>query len=168
MHAKETENSAALATWSLDREIVLARVINAPRELVFAAWSDARHLPQWFGPAGFKIETHEIDVRVGGRWRFDMIAPNGTLYPNRMTFRRIEAPMLIEFDHGSDKDDDAGMFRVTITFDQQSDGKTVVTLRQLHPTKAQRDAGIGFGAVEFGYQTLDKLAHHAESVMARG
>jgi len=63
----------------MDREIVLARVINAPRELVFAAWSDAQHLPQWFGPAGFKIETHEIDVRVGGRWRFDMIAPDGLM-----------------------------------------------------------------------------------------
>ncbi len=47
-----------------------------------------------------------------------------------------------------------------VTFDSQSDGKTVVTLRQLHPTKAQRDAGIGFGAVEYGYQTLDKLAAH--------
>ncbi len=54
MHAKEPGNSDALSTWSMDREIVLARVINAPRELVFAAWSDAQHLPQWFGPAGFK------------------------------------------------------------------------------------------------------------------
>jgi hypothetical protein len=45
---------------------------------------------------------------------------------------------------------------------EQSDGKTVITLRQLHPTKAQRDAGIGFGAVEFGYQTLEKLAQHVE------
>lgn len=47
-----------------------------------------------------------------------------------------------------------------MTFDAQSDGKTVLTLRQLHPTKAQRDAGVGFGAVEFGYQTLGKLARH--------
>lgn len=154
-----------LSTWSLDREIVLSRVVNARRELVFAAWSDARHLPQWFGPAGFKLETWEIDVRVGGRWRFEMLAPNGTRYSNRMTFRRIDAPSLIEFDHGKDTDDDAGRFRTTVTFDQQSDGKTVVTLRQLHPTKAQRDAGIGFGAVEFGYQTLDKLARHAETAM---
>ena len=53
-----------------------------------------------------------------------------------------------------------GKFRVTITFDEQADKKTVVTLRQLHPTKAQRDAGIGFGAVELGYQTLDKLAEY--------
>ena len=49
---------------------------------------------------------------------------------------------------------------VTVTFDAQSDGKTVLTMRQLHPTKEQRDAGIGFGAVEFGYQTLGKLARH--------
>ena len=47
-----------------------------------------------------------------------------------------------------------------ITFDEQSDKKTVVTMRQLHPTKEQRDAGIGFGAVELGYTTLDKLAEH--------
>lgn len=77
-----------------------------------------------------------------------------------MVFLKIDAPRLLEMDHGSDKDDDPGKFRVIITFDEQSDGKTVVTLRQLHPTKQQRDATIGFGAVEFGYQTLEKLAQH--------
>jgi uncharacterized protein YndB with AHSA1/START domain len=71
---------------------------------------------------------------------------------NRMKFRRIERPTLIEFDHGVDSDDDPGRFRTTITFDEQGDSKTVITLRQLHPTKAKRDAGIGFGAVEYGYQ----------------
>jgi uncharacterized protein YndB with AHSA1/START domain len=55
---------------------------------------------------------------------------------------------------------------MTITFDEQSDGKTVITLRQLHPTKARRDATIGFGAVEYGYQTLEKLARHVESLRA--
>ncbi|MEP7046740.1 MAG: ATPase, partial [Ilumatobacteraceae bacterium] len=49
---------------------------------------------------------------------------------------------------------------VTIILDEQADGKTVLTLRQLHPTVEQRDAGIGFGAVELGLQTLQKLAHH--------
>jgi uncharacterized protein YndB with AHSA1/START domain len=166
MPGNASQDDEPLATWSLDREIVLSRVINAPRELVFSAWTDPRHLPQWFGPAGFRIETRSIDIRVGGEWRFDMIAPNGTRYTNRMHFRRIERPSLIAFDHGTDKDNDPGIFRTTITFDAQSDGRTVITLRQLHPTKAQRDAGIGFGAVEFGYQTLDKLAQHVESGMA--
>ena len=63
-------------------------------------------------------------------------------------------------DHGSDADDDPARFRVTIVLDEQADGKTVLTLRQLHPTVEQRDAGIGFGAVELGLQTLRKLAHH--------
>jgi uncharacterized protein YndB with AHSA1/START domain len=154
-----------LSQWALDREIVLSRVINARREVVFSAWTDANHLPKWFGPADFGIETKEIDIRVGGLWRFDMIAPDGRRYPNLMQFRRIEPPALIEIDHGADEND-PGRFRMTVTFDEQSDGKTVITLRQLHPTKAQRDAGIGFGAVEYGYQTLEKLARHAESLRA--
>ena len=153
----------ALAQWDIEREIVLSRVINAKREYVFAAWTNPSHLPRWFGPAGFAVETKEIDIRVGGVWRFEMIAPAGQRFPSRMQFRRIEPPRLIEFDHGADADGDPARFRTTITFDEQSDGKTVVTLRQLHPTKAQRDDKIGFGAVEYGYQTLHKLAAHVES-----
>lgn len=150
--------------WALDREIVLSRVVAAPRDLVFRAWTDPQHLPRWFGPEGFKVETQEIDVRVGGRWRFVFTGPDGTRYDNRMVFLKIEAPRLLEMDHGSDKDDDPGKFRVIVTFDEQSNGKTVVTLRQLHPTSAQREAVIRFGAVEFGNQTLDKLALHVATM----
>jgi uncharacterized protein YndB with AHSA1/START domain len=147
------------AAWPLDREIVLSRVIDAPRELVFDAWTDPEQLGSWFGPKGLTIETHEIDIRVGGVWRFDMVGW-GTRYDNRMTFLRIDRPRLIEVDHGPDKDDDPRKFRMLVTFDEQTAGKTVLTLRQMHPTRAARDAGVGFGAVEFGYQTLDKLAGH--------
>lgn len=161
-----SSTNTALAQWALDREIVLSRVISARRDVVFSAWADAKYLPNWFGPAGFEIETKEIDIRVGGLWRFDMIAPDGQRFTNRMKFRRIERPTLIEFDHGVDSDDDPGRFRTTITFDEQGNSKTVITLRQLHPTKAKRDAGIGFGAVEYGYQTLEKLARHVESLRA--
>ena len=131
-----------------------------PRELVFRAWTDPQHIPKWFGPSGFSCTTHEIDIRVGGRWRFEMRAPDGTIYPNRMVFLEIDSPKLIVLDHGHDIDDDPTRFRVTLMFDEQTDKKTIVTLRQLHPNKAQRDAGIGFGTVELGYQTLDKLAEH--------
>lgn len=147
-------------TWSLDREIVLSRVIAAPRERVFKAWTDPAQIVQWFGPDGFKVESLECDIRPGGRWRFVYTGPDGTRWDNRMVFLRIEAPLLIEMEHGSDKDDDPARFHVIVTFDEQSDGKTVLTMRQLHPTKEQRDAGIGFGAVEYGYQTLGKLARH--------
>ncbi len=157
--------------WSLDREIVLSRVFEAPRELVFAAWTKEEHLTQWFGPKGFTTKTHECDVRIGGRWRFDMIAPDGKVFGNRMVFLEIKAPELLVFDHGSDKDDDEHRFRVTITFDEQTDSRsfgvvagTVVTMRQLHPTKEQRDAGIAFGAVQIGYTTLDKLGEHLRRI----
>lgn len=151
---------SAWAAWPLDREIVLARVIDAPREEVFDAWADPEQIVTWFGPQGMTIETHEIAVREGGVWRFDMIRPDGFRWDNRMTFLRIDRPRLIEVDHGPDKDNDPNTFRTLITFEEQSNGKTVLTLRQMHPTRAQRDRGVGFGAVEFGYQTLDKLAAH--------
>jgi uncharacterized protein YndB with AHSA1/START domain len=146
--------------WALDREIVLTRVFDAPRELVFEAWTNPEHLPRWFGPKGFTLTTQEIDIRVGGRWRFVFQGPDGTTYDNRMVFLEVKRPELLLFDHGSDRDDDPGKFRVTVTFDEQSNGKTVVTLRQLHPTKEQRQQKVAFGAVEYGLQTLDKLAAH--------
>ena len=146
--------------WALDREAVIARVYDAPRELVFEAWTKPEHIVRWFGPHGFEVTTHEIDIRVGGRWRFDFRGPDGTVWGNRMVFEKIERPSLLVFEHGSDIDDDPGRFLVTVTFDEQSNGKTVVTLRQLHPTAEQRAHVIGFGAVELGFQTLDKLAAH--------
>jgi len=153
-------NADPRPNWAIDREIVLSRVLAAPRERVFQAWTDPAQITQWFGPDGFTVESLECDIRPGGRWRFIYTGPDGTRYDNRMVFLRVEAPFLIEMEHGSDKDDDPARFHVIVTFDSQSDGKTVLTLRQLHPTREQREATIGFGAVEFGYQTLDHLARH--------
>lgn len=146
------------ADWPIDREIVFGRVIDAPRDMVFAAWTDPEQIQKWFGPEGMTIETHEIDLRPGGVWRFDMIASDGSRYSNRMVFLRIEGPTLLEIEHGADQDNDPGRFRMLVTFDEQSDGKSVLTLRQMHPSKEQRQRTIGFGAVEYGWQTLEKLA----------
>ncbi len=60
-------------TWSLDREIVLVKVLKHKREKVFAAWMDPHALAQWYGPSGLSIENHEADIREGGVWRFDMV-----------------------------------------------------------------------------------------------
>ena len=150
--------------WPLDREIVLGRIIDAPRNVVYAAWTDPDQIQEWFGPAGMVIETKEIDLKPGGVWRFDMVARDGTRYSNRMVFVRMEAPALIEVEHGSDQENDPGRFRMLLTFDEQSDGKTVLTLRQMHPSKERRAWAIGFGAVEYGGQTLEKLALHVAKV----
>jgi uncharacterized protein YndB with AHSA1/START domain len=153
------------ANGQLEREIVLSRVIDAPRDLVYRAWIEPGRMFQWFGPKGYRCEVRQQgEARVGAVWRFDMVAPNGQRFDNRMTFLEIIPNEKLVLDHGSDQDDDPNRFHVTITFDQQSDGKTVLTLRQLHPSKTQRDATIGFGAVELGYQTLDKLAEYLAKV----
>ena len=148
-------------TWALDREIVLTRVLDHPRAKVFAAWTDPAALETWYGPAGLAIETREADIRPGGVWRFDMV---GTFegkeqrFDNHMQFLEIVPEERIVVDYGTSDPADPDRFRMTVTFDAQGDGKTVLTLRQLHPTAARRQAVIGFGAVEYGFQTLDGLA----------
>src|SRR3954464_11037468 len=147
-------------TSALDREIVLVRVLDATREAVFAAWTRADAFCQWFGPDGFTCTVREMDVRPGGRARFDMVSGDGTVYTNRFGYLDVVPGERLVLDHGSDIDDDPARFRVTITLDEQADGKTVLTLRQLRPTVEQRNAKIGFGAVELGLQTMHKLARH--------
>ncbi|MEZ5179837.1 MAG: SRPBCC family protein [Acidimicrobiales bacterium] len=148
------------ADWSLDREIVLVRVLAASRDAVFAAWTDADAFCDWFGPEGFSCTVREMDPRPGGRARFDMVAPDGTVYTNRFDYLEVVPGERLVLDHGSDVDDDPDRFRVTITLDEQADGKTILTLRQLHPTAERRSVAIGFGAVELGLQTMAKLARH--------
>ncbi len=142
----------------IQREIVLTRVYDAPKKLVFSAFTEQGALDQWFGPNGFTSTTEEFSFKVGGLWRFKFTAPDGTVYGNRIEYKEISPYDRLAFHHGADKDDDPNRFYVTITFDEQQNKKTVLTLRQLHPSKGRRDAGIGFGAVEFGFQTLEKLA----------
>lgn len=149
-----------LPAWPLDREVVVVKAINHSRAKVFAAWMDPSALEQWFGPAGFTIETHEADLRVGGVWRFDMVGNfegEQRRFSNLMRFLEIVPNKRISVDYGTPEADDPHRFRMTITFDEQADGKSVITLRQLHPSRERRDEVIGFGAVEYGLQTLDKL-----------
>ena len=147
-------------TWSLDREVVLVRVLGAAPDAVFEAWTDPVGFCDWFGPDGFSCTVRDMDVRVGGRASFDMIAPDGSVYTNRFQYLEVVPGERLVFLHSSDVDDDPAAFRVTLTFDAQGDGKTVFTLRQLHPTAERRAEVIGFGAVELGLQTLAKLARH--------
>lgn len=145
---------------AIDREIVLSRVLDAPRALVWEAWTRPEHLVEWFCPKDYTATTQEIDVRVGGRWRFEYVGRDGRRWSNRVVFLELRAPERVVFEHGSDVDDDPGRFRVTVTFDEQKNGKTVLTMRTLLATKEQRAEKIAFGAVEIGYGTLDNLAEH--------
>jgi uncharacterized protein YndB with AHSA1/START domain len=156
-----TTSSPTLAgTQPSDREIVLSRVFRAPRELVWRAWTEAEQVGRWFGPDGFSITTHEMDVRPGGVWRFTMHGPDGAVYPNRVTYREVERPDRLVYDHDDDGASEQS-FVVTVTFEAEGEG-TRATMRMLFPTPEARDATVRFGAVELGKQTLRKLGELVE------
>ncbi|MDB6041454.1 MAG: hypothetical protein JWM63_5 [Gammaproteobacteria bacterium] len=141
-----------------DREIVIERLLNAPRELVFEAWLDVKHLHQWWGPTGFTTTTTEIDVRSGGVWRFIMHGPNGMDFNNRIDFVEVVKPERIVYEHG--EDGAPGQFYVTVTFANQG-GKTRLTMRSVFASAADRDKVVKeYGAIEGGNQTLDRLAEY--------
>jgi uncharacterized protein YndB with AHSA1/START domain len=147
----------ASASSTADRELVITRTINAPRELVFAAFSDPQHISQWWGPNGFTTSTANMDARVGGNWRFTMHGPDGTDYPNFITYTEIVKPERICYDHG--EDETATLFSVVITFDAVG-AKTALTMRMLCQSAEQLEGMKKFGAVEGGQQTLERLENY--------
>jgi uncharacterized protein YndB with AHSA1/START domain len=144
-----------------DRTIVTTRTFDAPRELVFAAWTDPKHLGQWWGPDGFTTTTRAIDVRVGGVWRFVMHGPDGRDYENRITFLEIVRPQRLVYSHGGgDENMEPVSFRTTVTFEDIG-GKTRLTMHALFPTAAERErVASEHGAVEGAQQHLARLAAH--------
>src|SRR5688572_2241673 len=111
-----------------DREIVIERVIDAPRELVFEAWTDPTHMTHWWGPRRFTTTTHRMDVRPGGAWRFVMHGPDGRDYQNRIVYREVVTPERLVYDHGGGDDVEPVSFHTTVTFEEYG-GKTRITLR---------------------------------------
>jgi uncharacterized protein YndB with AHSA1/START domain len=149
---EDTDMTIALDS---SRTIEIDRLIAAPQDLVFRMLTEANHLDQWWGPDGFKTETHEMDFSVGGLWRYTMHGPDGKDWPNWIRYKEISPPGHIFYDHGGESGEPAH-FEGSITLKAEGD-KTRITLTLLFPTTAARDATIEFGAVEGGRQTLARL-----------
>jgi uncharacterized protein YndB with AHSA1/START domain len=150
-------------TETADREIVMSRVLDAPRELVWRAYTEAEHVAQWWGPDGFTNTIHEMEVRPGGVWRFMMHGPDGTDYPNRIDFIEVKKPERLVFWHGDDVPGSPPSFQTTVTFEDIG-GKTRLTMRLLFETKEARDRTGDFGAIEGGKQTLARLAAYLKTM----
>ena len=147
-----------------DREILITRVFDAPRELVFDAFLDAEHIGEWWGPAGFRITTHSMDARPGGEWRFVMHGPDGADYPNRIVYRRIERPHLLVYAHLDESGRD--FFETTATF-VEHEGKTRLEFLGVFPTREVREHAVRhFDAIEGGVQNLTRLANYLEDATA--
>jgi uncharacterized protein YndB with AHSA1/START domain len=146
------------------RSIIATRVFDAPRELVFAAFTEAKHLAQWWGPAGFTTPTSAIDVRAGGVWRFVMHGPDGRDYQNRITYDEIVKPERLVYHHGGGDDVEPVQFQVTATFDDLG-GKTRLTMTMVFPSAAERDRTIAeYGADKGLAQTLGRLEEYVATM----
>lgn len=140
-----------------EREIVISHDINASRELVFEAFTEVRHLSQWWGPQGFTTTTRAFEFRVHGVWDFVMHGPDGKDYQEWITWTAIDPPERIAMLHGEYRGD-PNAFESVLTF--VADGAvTRIEMRTVFPTKELRDEAIEkHGAIEGGRQTLSNLA----------
>jgi uncharacterized protein YndB with AHSA1/START domain len=140
-----------------DRELMVSRLIEGPRDVVFEACTEVQHLSRWWGPDGFTTTTRTFEFSEGGVWEFTMHGPDGTDYPNWIQWMEIRPPDVIVLRHGEGPDDPE-QFSSTFIFEERTDG-TRVTLRSEFKTKALRDrAAEEYGAIEGANQTLDSLA----------
>lgn len=140
-----------------DREVVISRIISAPRELVFEAFTQVRHLSRWWGPEGFSTTTRSFEFRVGAAWDFVMHGPDGTDYQEWITWREIVPPERIALLHGESRDD-PNSFESLLIFEPAGD-ETRLVMRTLFRTKQLRDEAVEkYHAIEGGQQTLRNLA----------
>jgi uncharacterized protein YndB with AHSA1/START domain len=150
-----------------DREIVISRVVDAPRELVFEAFTEVRHLSQWWGPEGFTTTTRAFDFRVGGAWEFVMHGPDGTYYPEWISWTEIDPPERIALLHGEYRDD-PNAFDSVLTF-ESAGAATRIEMNTVFPTKELRDEAVEkYHAIEGGQQTLGNLAAYVAELIRRG
>ena len=162
-----TGRGAPAQSATADREIVISRVIGAPRELLFEAFTEVRHLSRWWGPEGFTTTTRAFEFRVGGEWDFVLHGPDGTDYQEWISWTEIAPPERIALLHGESRGD-PNAFESVITF--APDGAaTRIEMRTVFPTKQLRDEAVEkFHAIEGGQQTLSNLAAYVAEIVRKG
>ena len=164
MATASSGGEAARAT--ADREIVISRVIGAPPELVFEAFTRVRHLSRWWGPEGFTTTTRSFEFRVGGEWDFVMHGPDGTDYQEWITWREIVPPERIALLHGESRDD-PNAFESVLTFEPAGE-QTRIVMRAVFRTKELRGEAVEkYHAIEGGEQTLRNLAAYVAELTRR-
>lgn len=152
---------------TVDREISITRTFQAPRELVFEAWTNPKHVVHWWGPTGFTNTIHEMNVKPGGIWRFIMHGPDGTDYPNKIIFKEVIKPKRLTFDHGWDVEDfykDPRLFEVEVNFEEKGKA-TEVLMKMVFKTKEVKDEVVEkYGAIEGNKQTMNKLEEYLKTM----
>ena len=150
-----------MANTTKDREIVVTRLFDAPRELVFAAFTEQEHIEQWWAPKGGA--THEMNVKPGGIWRYSQPGRDGSQYRFKIKFIELDKPHRLVYDYGTDAENAPEPVRTTVTFEDQN-GKTQVTLQLMFATAAERKQAVKYGAIVGAMQALETLADYLATV----
>jgi len=150
-----------------DREIVISRIISAPRELVFEAFTEVRHLSQWWGPTGFTTTTRAFEFRVGGEWIFVMHGPDGTDYQEWISWTEIAPPERIALLHGEYRGD-PNAFESVLTFEPDGTATRIVMHTVFPPKELRDEAAEKYHAIEGGRQTLSHLAAYVTEILRKG
>ena len=145
------------------RTIVITRVFDGPRALVFKAWTDPKHVAQWWGPKGFNNTDCEMDMRTGGAFVLHMRGPDGVMYPCEGVFREVVVPERIVYT-GPARGDACGAglppnAMVTVTF-EEDDGQTTVTIYTRFQSSADREAAVKMGFRTGWTDSFDRLADY--------
>jgi uncharacterized protein YndB with AHSA1/START domain len=144
-----------------EREIVISRLFDAPRRMVWEAWTDPKQVALWWGPKGFSTTIEQMDVRPGGVWKHVMHGPDGTDYPNESVFLEVVPyERLVYTLSGGKKGGPPVQIEKTATFEEGAGG-TLVTMRLVFPSAEARDQNVReYGSIEGGKQTLQRLADY--------
>jgi uncharacterized protein YndB with AHSA1/START domain len=160
--ATATKVGVTTFTTPSDRELVMARVFDAPRRLVFDAWTSPEHLPHWIlGPSGWTMPVCEIDLRPGGAYRYVWRRSDGTEMEMGGVYKEIAPPerLVATESWGGDWPETIN----TLTLSEE-DGKTTISLRVLYPSKEARDAALKTGMKEGVSLSFDRLAEHLRTM----
>jgi uncharacterized protein YndB with AHSA1/START domain len=150
----DTKQSATL-TFPSERETVITRAFNAPRRLVFEAWTKPEHVRQWYGLKAMTMTVCDIDLRPGGAWRYVVAGPDGSEHGFSGVYREIAPPERLVYTEGYEAMPGHD-YLSTLTFDEQQ-GKTTVTMHLLYKSQEDRDGHLGSGMEAGMNETLDRL-----------
>ncbi len=158
-------SDALTVTTPSDREIVMTRVFDAPRDLVFEAHTSCEHLSNWWGPRKYEVASCEIDFRPGGRWRIVHRGPEGEIPGFHGEYREIVRPE--RFTWTFEWEGMPGhVGPETYTFEEH-EGKTTLTTTSVFSTVEERDGVLESGMVSGAAETWDRLDEYLDVLKGR-
>lgn len=142
------------------KEIIVSKLLHAPRELVWEVWTKPEHITQWWGPVGFTTTDKGMDVRPGGVWQFMMHGPDGRDYPNKIVFMDVVKPEKLVYRHAGDEDTEPVSFHVTVTFTAKGDLTEVHILSTFASAAELERVNKEYGAVQGARENMERCEEY--------